>query len=302
MVKKNHLGNKGVTAFLLIFFSIMIFIITRELKMIEDLMASQMVFKEKRLREIVKKLDRVIIGYSGGVDSTLVAKIATEELGVNALVVISDSPSLPRSELKEALELAKQHHFHTRIIHTQEAEKEEYLANPNNRCFYCKTELYGDLEKIRVDEKFTAILDGANLDDLGDFRPGRKAASEKGVKSVLIEAQLNKKEVRELAKKLNLPNFDKPAAACLSSRFPYGTSITKQKLSQVELAEEFLKNLKLKNVRVRYHLDVARIEVDQDSYEIILENAQNIYTHFKTLGFKYTALDIMGFRSGSMNE
>lgn len=269
--------------------------------MIDDLLVLQLATKEKRLREIVRSLGRVIIGYSGGVDSTLVAKIATQELGENALVVISDSPSLPRSELKKALLVAKEHHFFTRIIHTQEAEKEEYLANPNNRCFYCKTELYGDLEKIRVEENYQAILDGANLDDLGDYRPGRKAASQKGVRSVLIEAELNKKEVRELAKKLNLPNYDKPAAACLSSRFPYGTSITKEKLTQVELAEEYIKNLGLRNVRVRFHLEVARIEVDKDNFATVLENADKIYAYFNTIGFKYTALDLIGFRSGSLN-
>ena len=258
--------------------------------------------KEKSLRQIVRSLGKVIIGYSGGIDSTLVAKIATEELKGDALVVISDSPSLPRSELKEALEVANTHRFFTRIIHTQEAEKEEYLSNPTNRCFYCKTELYGDLEKMRIAENYNFILDGANLDDLGDFRPGRKAASQKGVRSVLIEAQLNKNEVRELAKKLGLPNFDKPAAACLSSRFPYGTSITKEKLTQVELAEEFIKNLGLRNVRVRYHLEVARIEVDKNNFDVVLENASKIYTYFNSIGFKYTALDLIGFRSGSMNE
>lgn len=266
------------------------------------ILETEILGKEQRLREIIRSLKKVIIGYSGGVDSTLVAKIATEELGVNALVVISDSPSLPRSELQEALALAKQHQFHVRIIHTQEAEKEEYLANPNNRCFYCKSELYGDLEKIKIAENYTAILDGANLDDLGDYRPGRKAASENNVRSVLIEAQITKQEVRDLAQKLNLPNFDKPAAACLSSRFPYGTSITKEKLTQVELAEEYLKKLGLRIVRVRYHLEVARIEIDKDSFEIVLENSEKIYAYFNSLGFKYTALDILGFRSGSMNE
>jgi uncharacterized protein len=258
--------------------------------------------KELNLRTIIKSLNKVIVGYSGGVDSALVAKIATEELGANALIVISDSPSLPRSELNEALALASLHRFHTRIIHTKEAEKEEYLSNPNNRCFFCKSELYGDLEKIRLTENYEAILDGANLDDTGDYRPGRIAAKEKSVRSVLIEAGLTKKDVRALAQKLNLPNFDKPAAACLSSRFPYGTSITKEKLTQVELAEEYLKDLGLKNVRVRYHLEVARIEIDKDSFYLVLENANKIYAHFKTLGFSYTALDIAGFRSGSMNE
>jgi len=258
--------------------------------------------KEQNLRIIIRSLKKVIIGYSGGVDSALVAKVATEELGVNALVVISDSPSLPRSELEEALSLASKCQFNIRIIHTKEAENEEYLANPKNRCFYCKSELYGDLEKIRLTENYEAILDGANLDDTADYRPGRVAAKENKVRSVLVEAGLNKKDVRSLAEKLNLPNFDKPAAACLSSRFPYGTSITKEKLSQVELAEEYLKQLGIKSVRVRYHQDVARIEIEKDSFEIVLENANKIYLHFKSLGFSYTALDIIGFRSGSMNE
>lgn len=258
--------------------------------------------KEKKFREILKSLERVIVGYSGGVDSALVAKIATEELGVDALIVISDSPSLPRSELQAALKLSKEHNFNLRVIHTREAEKEAYLANPNNRCFYCKTELYSDMNKIKDEEGYHAILDGANLNDLGDFRPGRQAASERGTKSILIEAGFSKVEVRQLAKVLGLSNFDKPAAACLSSRIPYGTHITLDKLSKIEKGEDFLKSLGLKTLRVRYHNEVARIETPKEEFDVILENAEKIYDYFQSIGFLYIALDLKGFRSGSMNE
>ncbi|PCJ59208.1 MAG: TIGR00268 family protein [Planctomycetota bacterium] len=258
--------------------------------------------KETYLRSLIKELGRVVIGYSGGIDSTLMAKISNDELGQNALVVISDSPSLPKQELNDALKLAEDNVFNLRVIHTKEAEDENYLENSNNRCFYCKTELYQELKKIQKEEGYSAIIDGANYDDLDDYRPGRKAAKDKGVRSLLLESFFTKKNVRELAEKLGLSNYDKPAAACLSSRFPYGTSITVEKLSQVEQAEVIIKKYVNGNVRVRFHNEVARVEVDSEEFVTILENKNKIYSSLQEIGFKYIALDIMGFRSGSLNE
>ena len=263
-------------------------------------MPSSLDVKIKQVGDLIQSLKPVVVAYSGGVDSTLVAKLATIEIGPQALIVLSDSPSLPRREFDQAVTLAKRHSFNLHIIHTKEMEVEEYKSNPLNRCYFCKTELYKELTPFLA-QGYRTLLDGANLDDLGDIRPGRKAAREKGVRSLLVEAGINKREVREAANKLGLENWNKPAAACLSSRFPYHSTITPGKLAGVEKAEDFLLSLGIEQVRVRHHDKVARIEVPAPDFELVLRHRQSISQVFKELGYAYTSLDLLGFRSGSLN-
>lgn len=257
--------------------------------------------KLQKIQNMIESLKPVVVAYSGGVDSTLIAKLATLQVGKEALITISDSPSLPRRELRQAISLGKRHSFNLKIIATKEMEVSNYLRNSSNRCYFCKTELYGEL-KTFLSKGYTTILDGANLDDLGDFRPGRKAAQEKGVRSLLVEAKLNKSEVRESAKILGLENWNKPGAACLSSRVPHGSAIEANKLSAIEHAEDFLLSLGLKQVRVRHHDKSARIEVPPGDFDIILQYRLDIHQVFRKLGYWYISLDIMGFRSGSLNK
>jgi uncharacterized protein len=231
-----------------------------------------------------------------------VALAASKALGDGALAVIGDSPSLARSELSEAENLSRQFGFALRSVATHELDKAEYRANPVNRCYHCKGELYGVLAQTARAERWQAILDGYNLDDEKDWRPSRGAAAENDVKSPLAACGMNKERVRALARHWGLPNFDKPAAPCLSSRFPYGTAIDGEKLAQVEKAEAFLKSLGLRELRVRHHGDLARIEVPPADFAKLCEVASEIAETFKGIGYRQVALDLMGFRSGSLNE
>lgn len=244
----------------------------------------------------------MIVAYSGGVDSTLVAFAAHRILGNASLAILADSPSLPRSEFAEAVDLARRFGFPVRVVNTREMEDPNYLKNPTNRCYHCKTELYRTLETIRKAEGFDAILDGGNVDDLGDYRPGRQAAGEHGVRSALQEAGFRKADIRALALKHGLPNHDKPAAPCLSSRLPYGTAVTTERLSQVERAEAILKKMGLREARVRHHGTVARIECAPEDFQKLIDSREALTTSFKEIGFQYAALDLRGFRSGSLNE
>ncbi len=259
-------------------------------------------FKKKiaQVQQLIKSLKPVVVGYSGGVDSALIAKLATMEIGKEALIVISNSPSLPEREFNQAVSLAKKHSFHLKVIHTKEMEVDNYKKNPLNRCYFCKTELYLELKK-NFSNSHQTILDGTNFDDLSDLRPGREAAKENGVRSPLAEVGLSKKEVRQAAKTLGLENWNKPAAACLSSRVPHFTAISSEKLSQVEKAEDVLLSLGIRQVRVRHHDKVARIEVEPEDFAIIIKHRQDIYDAFRKLGYLYVSLDIRGFRSGSLN-
>lgn len=260
-----------------------------------------------KLESALKELKSVVIAFSGGVDSAFLTKVAAGTLASNggrALAVTAKSGSLPQRELKDAVKLARQIGVEHRVIDSDEMSVDGYVSNPPDRCYYCKSELFGKLTSIARDEGFCAVLDGANADDMSDHRPGSKAAEELNVRSLLREAGLTKKEIRELSKDLGLPTWDKPAFACLASRFPYGESITEKKLSMVERAEQALADLGFAQFRVRYHGEVARIELNRGDIPKALEPgvAEEIYGAITRIGFKYVAVDILGYRTGSMNE
>jgi pyridinium-3,5-biscarboxylic acid mononucleotide sulfurtransferase len=255
------------------------------------------------MRSSIKKMNAVLVAFSGGVDSTLVLKIATDVLGKNAIGITASSPSLAESELAETKSLAAQIHANHEIIFTLEMENPNYEKNPINRCYFCKTELYADLKKIAKERKIDYILDGLNADDVGDYRPGMQAAGEHQIVSPLKDAGITKDEIRLIAKELGLSNWNKPSSPCLSSRFPYGTKITIDGLRKVEKAEQFIRNLGVQgNLRVRYLEKMARIEVDRDEFGIVTENSDEIMRYLKYLGFEFVELDLRGFKSGRMNE
>lgn len=254
------------------------------------------------LQSNIRSLGRVIVAYSGGVDSSLVAYVAAETLGEAALAVTSGSQSLKRSDLKLAGELAEKWGMRHRVIVTDEVSKPEYRANPVNRCFYCKTTLYDALARVAGEEGFDHILNGTNTDDLGDHRPGLIAASDFNVVSPLVDAGFAKSDVRALAAHLGLDNAAKPQSACLSSRFPYGSHITEARLAQVEAAEDALADLGFTQFRVRHHEEVARIELVAAELPRALELREGLQARVKEAGYRFVALDLGGFRSGSLNE
>ena len=255
--------------------------------------------KYEELKSQIKKLGSAIVAFSGGIDSALVLKIAHEVLGNNAVAVTADSPSLPRKELEETKKIAKDIGARHIIINTEEAQKKEYLKNPNNRCYYCKTELYAKLKNVSVELEIKNILNGTNLDDLGDYRPGLMAADENNVISPLKDAKINKAEVRELAKHLGLEIWDKPSSPCLSSRVPYGQQITMEKLSMIEKAEDFLRGFGIIELRVRHFGNAARIEVNEADKSTISGNFDSINKKFNEIGFK--EIEIASFKSGNLN-
>ena len=256
--------------------------------------------KYNKLNRLLRKLSSLIVAFSGGIDSTLLLKVAYDILGDHVLAVTADSPSVPRKELEEAKKIARKIGAKHLIIQTEETQNENYLKNPANRCYFCKVELYSKLLETAKREKISYIANGTNKDDLADYRPGLQAAQEYQVISPLQEASLTKNDIRILARKLDLEIWDKPASPCLSSRIPYGSQVTLKKLTMIEEAEDFLKNLDIKELRVRHFEQKAMIETNKHDFDIVQKNFQFIKTKFNKIGFK--EIELMEFKSGSLNS
>ena len=260
--------------------------------------------KYLNLKNILKGLKKVLVAYSGGVDSTFLLRVARDVLGDNVLAVIASSATYPEKEQQEALSMAEGLNVRYKVIHTKELDDPNFKDNPPERCYYCKKELFSRLKKIADEENIAHICDGSNFEDTFDFRPGSKAAEELNVHSPLKEARLGKSEIRILSKNLGLPTWDKPAMACLSSRFPYFTPIEKESLRQVDSAEEYLRAKGFSQVRVRHHGQMARIEIDPNDFSLVMEKQtrEEIVENLKKMGYLYVTLDLAGYRTGSMNE
>jgi len=256
------------------------------------------------LKEILRETESALIAYSGGVDSTFLLKIARDTLGSDVLAVTADSPTYPSQEIQEAKALARKLSVRHLTIETEEFADSNFISNPPDRCYYCKKELFSKLRKIARENHLNHILDGSNLDDEKDFRPGMRAAREFGVRSPLREAGFTKEDIRQLSKELDLATWNKPALACLASRFPYGKPLTKQDLGRVGKAEKLLRDMGMGQVRVRHHGHIARIEVPRGEINRFLSDSfrKKLVDKLKELGYTYVTLDLEGYRTGSMNE
>ena len=260
--------------------------------------------REARLCALLAEYESIIVAYSGGVDSAYLAWAANRARPGQVLCVTADSPSYPRRHRDIAEAIARQFQLPHEFVHTSELERPEYRANPSNRCYHCKTELYEHLAQLAHDRGFGVIVDGSNADDRGDHRPGRQAAREFGVRSPLDEADLTKAEIRALARDAGLPIWDEPASACLSSRIPYQSEVTEAKLATIEAAEEVVRALGFRVFRVRHHDTLARLEIGRDEMARAFEPEINqaLVSRLKAIGYKYVSLDLQGYRTGSLNE
>jgi len=260
--------------------------------------------KLARLKEILAEMGSALIAYSGGTDSSFLAFVASGVLGRRALAVFEYSPVCPPQERDEAKSLAEKLGIRYLIIESDELQNPLFVANTQDRCYYCRQELFHKLKEIAAAEKIDWILDGSNFDDRDDFRPGRRAAAELGVRSPLCEVGLTKDEIRKLSRDLALPTWDKPASPCLASRIPYGTQVTREILNTISEGEKYLRSLGMRELRLRHHGDIARIEVDMEGMALLLDDGvrRQMVNKLKSLGYTYVTLDLAGYRSGSLNE